>query len=403
MSIFLNVNPKYIADAIHLAKSRVIYAAPALDEVVANALIKTAGKIGLDCVSVLLDISENVFRYGYGNIDGVTILKKNGISIKEAVGIRIGVLVCDDNGLVFTPTPLLVEAGREDNKQPNAMLVTPDQVKGIVSAIIPREHIENNQEQGPEIGEREVSSVKIEELHQILTDNPPQKFDIARKVQVFSTAIEFVELKLNGCEIQRHTVSIPTKLLVGEVDTATKRQLKAGFKIVEEGSSLSGDSIRNEVNEIRKNYTKSIPKYGNVLLKTKKKQFNEAIEGLQKSIEDFQKKVESELENEIKKSQNRLVDMLIPAVKENPPKDLKGQIQGERPTEDQAKKYIELKLEKIFPNAKDIMKTMSVDCVIKAVTYETISNEDFQSQIKEAYPLVDWDEMLEKYSAARES
>jgi len=40
---------------------------------------------------------------------------------------------------------------------------------------------------------------------------------------------------------------------------------------------------------------------------------------------------------------------------------------------------------------------------IKAVTYETISNEEFQNNIKEAYPLINWDQMFEEYDAARES
>ena len=46
---------------------------------------------------------------------------------------------------------------------------------------------------------------------------------------------------------------------------------------------------------------------------------------------------------------------------------------------------------------------MSLECIIKAVTYETISNEDFQNNIKSAYPLIDWGKMFEEYDAARQS
>lgn len=402
MSIFLNINSKFIADVIHSAKTRVIYAAPALDEVVASALINTVNKIGFDCVSVLLDISENVFRCGYGDIDGVTLLKENNICIKEAIGIRIGVLICDNEGFTFFQTPQLIEARKEDQEQPNAMRVNPEQVEYIINAIIPPK-FENNQKKEPEIGKCEVSSARIDALDKRLIDNPPQKFDIARKVQVFSTAIEFVELKLNGCEIQRHTVQIPTELLVGDIDLATKKQLKAGFNIIEKTNSLSGDLIRDEVNNIRKNYFKSIPKYGNVLLKSRKEQFNKDLEGLRGSIEVFQTKVKSELEAEITKAKSKLAEMLTPAIQAKPPKDLLGQIQTDSPTIEQVKMYIELKLENIFPSAENMTKAMSVDCVIKAVTYETISDKDFQKQIEKVYPLIHWNKMLEEYSAAPES
>jgi hypothetical protein len=402
MSIFLNINSKFIADVIHSAKKRVIYAAPALDEIVASALINTTMKIGFDCVSVLLDVSENVFRCGYGNIDGVTLLKEHNISIKEAIGIRIGVLICDNEGFVFFQTPQLIEARKEDQDQPNVMRASPEQVEYIINAIIPPK-FENNQKKEPEIGKHEVSPARIDALDKRLIDNPPQKFDIARKVQVFNTAIEFVELKLNGCEIQRHTVQIPTELLVGDIDSATKKQLKAGFNIIEKSSAISGDSIRDEVNNIRKDYLKSIPKYGNVLLKSSKEKFNIDLEKLRESIKVFQAKVETDLDAEITKAKSKLTDMLTPAIQAKPPKDLLNQIQTDKPTIEQVKKYIEIKLENIFPKAKDMTKAMSVDCIIKAVTYETISDKDFQEQLEKAYRLIPWDKMLEEYSAAPES
>jgi hypothetical protein len=405
MSVFLNVNSKYLADIIHSACSRVLYAAPGLDEVIASALINISKKIGKDNVTILLDVSESVLHYGYGNIDGITLLKENAISIKESVGLRIGALICDDEGVVFTPTPLLIEAGKNDSTQPNAIKAAPKQVEDIIYAVIPPKEPQNRDERKlvPEIGKTLVSSKKIEKVENLINKNPPQKFDVARRVQVFSTAIEFVEIKLKGCEIQRHTVSIPAYLLVGKADSATKKQLRAGFNIIEKGSLLSGDSIRGKVNELKKSFTKPIPKYGSVLLKSKKEKFNDAIKELKQDVVKFQKEVEKDLDGEIKKARNRLIKLLIPAIKENPPDDLSCQIQGEKATEEQVEKYLELKLDGIFPSSKDITKEMSLDCIIKAVTYETISNKDFQNKIKAAYPLINWDEMFEEYDAARES
>ena len=70
---------------------------------------------------------------------------------------------------------------------------------------------------------------------------------------------------------------------------------------------------------------------------------------------------------------------------------------------EQVEKYLELKIDDTFPSASDITKAMSLSHVTKAVTYETIINEEFQENIKEAYPLINWNEMFEEYDAARES
>ncbi|HJX35763.1 MAG TPA: hypothetical protein VJ280_02260, partial [Dehalococcoidales bacterium] len=85
------------------------------------------------------------------------------------------------------------------------------------------------------------------------------------------------------------------------------------------------------------------------------------------------------------------------------PLELLNQIQTDEPADEDVKKYIELKLSNIFPSAESMTKAMSVDCVIKAVTYETILDQEFQDQIRAAYPLINWNKMFEEYSAAPES
>lgn len=405
MSVFVNINPTNLADRIHAARAKVIYAAPGIDEVIASAIINTSKEIGAKNTTVLLDITDAVLRFGYGNIDGVTLLRENGIPIKEAKGLRIGTLVYDDKAVIFSPTPLLIEAGKKDGDQPNAIITSPEQVKALIDAIAPSIDQDDlfQKISTPEIGQVEVSQQQIQKIDTAIKANPPQKFDIARRVQVFSTAFEFVELELKGCEIQRHTVAIPADLLVGKADTETKKQLKAGFNIIEKGSSLTGSSIRDQLKLLKKKHTKIIPKYGHVLLKSNKSSFNEAVEKINEQISNFQKEVKENLSNEINKAKDRLLKMLIPAVTENPPDDLRSQVMGGKPNEEQVKAYLESELNAIFPTAEELIKAMSLSCIFKAVTYETISSEDFQENIKKAYPLINWNEMFEEYDAARES
>jgi uncharacterized small protein (DUF1192 family) len=152
-----------------------------------------------------------------------------------------------------------------------------------------------------------------------------------------------------------------------------------------------------------KTQTKIIPKYGHVLLKSHKSLFIKSVEELKDQISVFQEEVKAGLQDEIAKAKDRLLNMLIPAVTENPPDDLRSQVINGKPSEEQVKQYVNNRLKAIFPTAEKLINAMSLSCVFKAVTYETISSEDFQKSIKEAYPLIPWDEMFDEYDAARES
>ena len=64
MSIFLNVNSRFLANAIHSAISKVIYVSPGVDEVIASALINAAKKIGVNNITVLLEFNKEIHKLG---------------------------------------------------------------------------------------------------------------------------------------------------------------------------------------------------------------------------------------------------------------------------------------------------------------------------------------------------
>ncbi len=407
MSVFLNITPKYLAELIHSARARVVYAAAGVDDVVASALINVAKKVGLDNVLVVLDVAENVLRFGYGNIDGITLLQEEGITIKKSDGLRIGALIYDDKGLIFSSTPLLIEAGKSGKSEvtgephANAIHMTDDQAENIVTALVHQKTSDNSADTEPEIGIKYADAREINEIIEEIDKNPPQSFDLSRQVQIFGTIIEFVEIKLTGCEIQRHTVSIPTELIAGEVDSQMKKQLTTGYKIIEKSSDLSGDTIRLEVNQLRKSYTKKIGMYGSVLLKSKKSEFEKDVDKIRGEIKAFQESLEKKLSKEIEESRCRLSDLLTPNVQRNPPSDLSGQIIEKTPTFDQAKQYVEKKLKEIFPSADAVIEKMSLEYIMKGVTHELLLKKEFHDKVMTAYPLIRWEDMLDEYTAAR--
>lgn len=390
---FINLTTRMIVDFINSAGSRVMYASPGLDRNIARSLISAAYRIGTDNVIVLLDVAENVCRFGYGDVDGMSLLRKNEITIRQVDGLRIGTLICDNNGWIFTPTPLLIETEKDDINQPNAIRLSPDQIKSIMHTVA--------KENG--IGNILFNDNKLDSIKKSLEINPPLSFDIARQVRVFNSAIEFVEIKLQGCEIQRHTVKIPPELLVGEIDRQTARRLKAGFKIIENNSKLSGHYLRRRVKYLRDRYTREIQRYGRTLLKTKKEQFIDEIESIRYKIKEFQEEIKNKLKKEIEESKVRLINILTPIVNNNPPKELLGQIPNDKPTDKQIEMYLKSEMEKIFPSEEVIITEMSLVYITKGVTYETVRDEAFQKQVQKAYPLIEWKKLFEEFGAMGES
>lgn len=425
---FLSLTPNKIAESISLARDRVIYAGPGIDMEIAKAIIESVKNIGMDNVSICIDTNEKPYRLGYGTFEAISMLQDKNITLRHAPNLRIGCLVCDDLGWIFSPTPLLIEAGTTDDLEPNAIRASDTQIEQLISSVNPTLNVndnrlvqsddsesadkENNLRENahhdfikenltPEIGQKIISNQKLNTVKQALEENPPQVFDIARKVQVYESFIEFVEINLIGCEIHRHTVSIPPRLLVGDADDLTIRQLRAGFQIIENNSSVSNENLRRKLNQLRKDYLRSIPKYGNVILKTKKTLFLKKVEEIRNDVKEFQKNVETNIKQDIQKSKKRLIDALIPSVLDKPPQELVGQIPGDKPSREQVEKFLELEIDEIFPDSAELIKEMRLDCIFKAVTYETISNDHFQREIKRAYRLVDWSKPFKEYDAAK--
>jgi hypothetical protein len=67
------------------ARRRVIYAAPSVSLEVSSALINVGERLGAEMVSVVLDVSEDVFRLGYGVVDALNMLHERNIAVRHAV------------------------------------------------------------------------------------------------------------------------------------------------------------------------------------------------------------------------------------------------------------------------------------------------------------------------------
>jgi hypothetical protein len=92
----------------------------------------------------------------------------------------------------------------------------------------------------------------------------------------------------------------------------------------------------------------------------------------------------------------------VPRVVANPPDAFAGLLLTEKPTEEDARRWLGLQLDRVFPKADQLIQKMELEQTYKDVTFETLNKPDFLSSIKIAFPTVDWERAYEEYRAAGE-
>jgi hypothetical protein len=430
---FLSLKFDEIARLTGVARRRIVFGAPGLDQGLAAALVNASKRLPKDSVTVLLDVAEDNCRVGYGECEGYSILLDGQVAVRACPGLRIGFLLIDDEGYIFAMPALMVE-DVANRGTPNAIRATPDQVILLVDATkpdfkppvsghgVPQQDSEpptlfptsgqnfrpgaspNHQQPGskPEIGTVAVSPQSVIEIADRIKANPVQDFDLTRVVRVFSAHMQFVEFKVEGAQLKSRTVALPRETLSSIRDKRTRERMKTTFKLVPENSSISGDQIKAAANDIRERYLVHHKICGSVMLKAKRDAFEKEVAELKKRIEAYKDEIRKVYQKERERSKAALVQACWRALSKEPPKSLLARIVEEKPTMEEAKAYAEDEIDKVLPTLDDVCEGMSVSLVIKDVTWEMLNNGEFVEWLREKYKHAkELKEPFESYTAAR--
>lgn len=392
------VDDVYLCQLIQSVKRRLVYMTPGMSDQVAEAVCRKWDELTPAAVNIILDVDPEVCRMGFGTIDAIKILnekaRKLGTAIHEQPGVRIALLIADDVTLFFAPTPLLVEGGSDVQVRPNAVKLN------LVPTDIARDMGLENASERAAVGTIPISPTKIMETSNDLVRNPPMKFDIARKVRVFNSQIEFVEFELRGHQIGKRKVNIPSDLLGLAKDDKTKKLLHSSFQLIDgEDAKISGAEITDHKEKIANDFLVNLPNFGNVILRSKKEEFEAAVNDLEKHIEAFQKELEAKLQKAIDKNRTALVNALAPAVIAQTPDRWKKFLPS-NPSPDDIRQVLDCELSDNFGTAERNLKKIDVSLIFKGVTYETLNNPKFIMTVKKRMPILN---LYEEYEAAKEA
>ncbi len=411
-ALFHTLTSADIAAFIESAERAVCYAGPGIQDDVARALLNVMARVGPEMLTVCLDFDERVIRMGYGSFDAVTQLREAGILVRNAPGLRMALVIADREGYLFTPTPLYLEADPAPGAASNAMRMSGAQVNEALARLSPAaKAIAVAQAATPEeqqrvaalpvdVGSEQVTDTEVAVVGSSLKEAPPVRFDVARQVRVFEPYLQYVEMSLSGAAIQRHRLAIPKSIQGLGAGKDIEARLRTTFELIEKGGKLSSKPLEEALNEIRKNLTPSLGKdHGRVVLKAHKPLLVKRLNEFCDKLDRHQADVEADLQQHLDQSRQQIVDYYVSRVLANPPDALLGRLLGV-PTEQDAKRWLNAALDRVFPSAEVLVNEMKLEVRFKDVTYETLKRDDFLKSVKDAFPDVNWDRPYDEFKAA---
>lgn len=386
------------------ARERLVYVGPGASDAVAAAINDAWARLGADSVHVIVDVDPEVCRLGYGTLDALKTLREAaarvGALVCEHPGIRIGLVIADDATLIYSPTPLLIEAGSDRPERPNAIAL------GAIPESLKREvGLGQHPDRERTIGLDAVQPSRIDAVEANLAAAPPVRFDLARRVRVFTSRFQFVELKMSGCFLSRKKVPIPSNLMGLSGAEDVEDQFHAQFDLVQKGSLevkhdgrlITERFLLDHRRNIEKRFLVTLAGYGTVVLRSNKDRFVDAVGELEAEVERFRKGVTEQVAKHIEMGRKTLTEALLPAVQRNPP-DAYTKTLGPTPGQAALRSLLDRDIERAFGTAGALVEEMQVSLFFKDVAYESLVDQKFIEVARKAMPHVEF--LHEEYDAA---
>jgi hypothetical protein len=386
-------------------------------------------------MTIVIDADPEVCRLGYGTVEGLQALKDfaaaHMLPIRYQPGIRVGVLIADDQINVYSPTPLLIESPQADETRPNAICLAADSLQAVLNACAaegePDVRVLPSEAQiGSDVATPELVDAVLRDLARI----PPKPFDLARIERVYSSKIQYVDFEVTGYKLADRQVRVPTDLLVGS-DEAIQSRFRNSFSLLESSSSLvveiqdvdpktekpvlkngqpalvkySEANIESERKRIYKDFLTAIPGHGQLISKSRRKAFDARIRWFTNRVNSFRDEVKQHLDVAVQESINKLADALMPSLEGRVPDRLLKNMTVECPSTEEIRGALCEELSSAFAVSEQMYQPR-VRVVFKDVTYETIKDASFREMLARLFPgigMAGIDSLFEEHDSAREA
>ena len=233
---------------------------------------------------------------------------QNLLDLRVQPGARNGVNISDENMTVFTPISKKIEVGSDTDEKPNAIVL-----QGALSESPARAAGAEQLDDSPagEIGNAALASQEVEAMQDDLDRIPPAKSNIAHRMNVFASRVEYIEFETKNRALGHKGVSLPDGL-----KTTTTKALQTQFSsrlrtpmavigavevVVKEGENVPTEKIddkwlRNERKRIEDCYTFQIENFGSIYLREDWQAFDETVNAFKMAVSHYHDKARDALD-----------------------------------------------------------------------------------------------------------
>lgn len=394
----------------------------------------------MQCVSQLpwcWTPTKSRITWGKGLEHVQQLAAQNLLALRSQPGIRIGLLLVDNDILIWSPTPRAVETLRTKD-EPNGVdlrqdLVplstsegdTPDSQRLPDGAQIQRNFLADviqnavgaDESNVPlnqaEIGREVLTPALVEKTVNALKENPPTPFDLTRKSGVFSSKYQYVEFELRGAEWTQREIKLSSLLLNSDVPNDLQELFETRIKpfshqvdvTVEVPALVQGQiahtrdgheilipmtqaDIEKEWRSLRQRYLRQLPGFGWLIRRVAKEQFKDDISAFETVLKAWVTGFRKIAANEQKILVHRIVDLIQSRVDRSQAKE----------------KITREDIQDIVSEGIDKLRVIepSVKLLFKEISWESAKDEEFTSALHKVIPADELKGWFEVFTAARE-
>lgn len=422
--IFTLVNDDVLVNHIGRAHRRLVFVAPGIRPPVAKALARAMDIVPTSAMHLVLDVDAEVCRLGYGDKDfkGMEILLdeagKRGLTVNHHPGIRIGLLIADDTTLIYSPTPMLIEAGSKHADKPNAIVLQSELPPQLANACAVGEAGLATLE----VGKDSINPLKVQEVKRDLEERPPKEYNVARVERVFSSMLHCVELRITDYKLASRSLSLDPQLF-GVTNAEVVRRLTNRYRLFAETDSLMTEipfigedgkpredkptikfgprSIDEERKRIKNKYIIEAGDFGLIILRRNVANFEKEIAVLKSKIEEYKKALKGEIRRRTEEIVNELLAAMAETLKANPPDNWRTRYMGKTPTDADIKRLFK---EDVESEVKRVNTDFNprIFYAYKDVTYQTFKDDNFRTLLEDRFGKEAIDQVFAEYDAAPE-
>ena len=309
---FTVASDEALVQLVEGARKRLVVIAPALTTAVAEAVARRLDDLDHLGVTIILDSDPEVYRLGFGDVEALAIIRKASadalFDLREQAGVRIGLVIADETTMIFSPAARSIEAGSTSTEKPNAIVLVGAATERLAVAA---GAAESEAGQDMEVGAEALEPARVEAMQADLARNPPKPFDIARKLNVFSSKVQYVEFSATNYRLMTRRLALPAELVdVADADLRKRitSRIQAPFEKIGKVDVQIGDGENTERFEVddgwfgaaRKkledDFTFQINNFGRVILSDDRKQFDAATRRFESIVRAYQIALKDHLE-----------------------------------------------------------------------------------------------------------